>query len=62
MDFPISGTEFMARLHEQLQYFIKMKISTDTAWQGIRVYLSGHNVSPFEFVVWTCVDPLHHNF
>uniref|UniRef100_A0A915BD26 5'-3' exoribonuclease 1 n=1 Tax=Parascaris univalens TaxID=6257 RepID=A0A915BD26_PARUN len=37
------GTEFMARLHEQLQYFIKMKISTDAAWQGIRVYLSGHN-------------------
>ncbi|KHN89019.1 5'-3' exoribonuclease 1 [Toxocara canis] len=37
------GTQFMATLHEQLQYFISMKISTDTAWQGIRVYLSGHN-------------------
>lgn len=37
------GTKFMARLHEQLQYFIQMKISKDTAWQKIRVYLSGHN-------------------
>nr|XP_020648282.1 5'-3' exoribonuclease 1 isoform X1 [Pogona vitticeps] len=36
------GTEFMARLHEHLKYFVNMKISTDTSWQGITVYLSGH--------------------
>uniref|UniRef100_A0A8C5SCD5 5'-3' exoribonuclease 1 n=1 Tax=Laticauda laticaudata TaxID=8630 RepID=A0A8C5SCD5_LATLA len=36
------GTEFMARLHEHLKYFVNMKISTDKSWQGITVYLSGH--------------------
>uniref|UniRef100_A0A8C0XLN4 Uncharacterized protein n=1 Tax=Castor canadensis TaxID=51338 RepID=A0A8C0XLN4_CASCN len=28
------GTEFMARLHEHLKYFVNMKISTDKSWQG----------------------------
>ncbi|VDK61687.1 unnamed protein product [Onchocerca ochengi] len=37
------GTQFMARLHEQLQYFVQMKITTDSCWQGLRIYLSGHN-------------------
>lgn len=36
------GTEFMARLNEQLKYFVSMKISTDPSWQGVDVYLSGH--------------------
>uniref|UniRef100_A0A8C4XU59 5'-3' exoribonuclease 1 n=1 Tax=Falco tinnunculus TaxID=100819 RepID=A0A8C4XU59_FALTI len=36
------GTEFMARLHEHLKYFVNMKISTDKSWQGVTVYLSGH--------------------
>ncbi|KAM4693486.1 5'-3' exoribonuclease 1 isoform 2-T2 [Discoglossus pictus] len=36
------GTEFMARLHEHLKYFVNMKISTDKSWQGVNVYLSGH--------------------
>ncbi|XP_060762542.1 5'-3' exoribonuclease 1 [Neoarius graeffei] len=36
------GTEFMARLHEQLKYFVHKKLSTDRLWQGVRVYLSGH--------------------
>ncbi|XP_037386863.1 5'-3' exoribonuclease 1 isoform X3 [Pygocentrus nattereri] len=36
------GTEFMARLHEQLKYFVHNKLSTDRMWQGVRVYLSGH--------------------
>uniref|UniRef100_A0A8C5NNQ2 5'-3' exoribonuclease 1 n=1 Tax=Junco hyemalis TaxID=40217 RepID=A0A8C5NNQ2_JUNHY len=36
------GTEFMARLNEHLKYFVNMKISTDKSWQGITVYLSGH--------------------
>lgn len=27
------GTEFMARLHEQLKYFVSVKISTDPLWQ-----------------------------
>lgn len=36
------GTEFMARLHEALQYFVVKKVSTDRLWQGPRIYLSGH--------------------
>ena len=39
-----SGTEFMVRLHEQLKYFVNKKISTDPGWQGIKIYLSGHEV------------------
>uniref|UniRef100_A0A4W4G9K4 5'-3' exoribonuclease 1 n=1 Tax=Electrophorus electricus TaxID=8005 RepID=A0A4W4G9K4_ELEEL len=36
------GTEFMARLQEQLKYFVHKKLSMDRMWQGVRVYLSGH--------------------
>ncbi|XP_066455607.1 5'-3' exoribonuclease 1 isoform X2 [Eleutherodactylus coqui] len=36
------GTEFMARLHEHLKYFVNMKISTDKSWHGVDIYLSGH--------------------
>ncbi|XP_054431065.1 5'-3' exoribonuclease 1 [Pteronotus mesoamericanus] len=36
------GTEFMARLHEHLKYFVNMKISTDKSWQGLTIYFSGH--------------------
>ncbi|XP_077990094.1 5'-3' exoribonuclease 1-like [Glandiceps talaboti] len=36
------GTEFMARLHEQLKYFVHKKVTDDKMWQGVRVYLSGH--------------------
>ncbi|GFG29513.1 hypothetical protein Cfor_05064, partial [Coptotermes formosanus] len=36
------GTEFMARLHEQLKYFVTYKISTDTQWRSVKVILSGH--------------------
>ncbi|TST47708.1 5'-3' exoribonuclease 1 [Bagarius yarrelli] len=36
------GTEFMVRLHEQLKYFVQKKLSTDRLWQGVKVYLSGH--------------------
>nr|XP_032510846.1 5'-3' exoribonuclease 1-like [Danaus plexippus plexippus] len=36
------GTVFMARLHEQLKYFIKEKISTDPLWSKVKVILSGH--------------------
>ena len=38
------GTPFMVRLHEQLKFFVNCKISTDPAWQGLRIYLSGHEV------------------
>lgn len=34
----------MARLQEQLEYFVHSKLSTDKLWQNIRVYLSGHEV------------------
>ncbi|CAF89019.1 unnamed protein product, partial [Tetraodon nigroviridis] len=38
------GTDFMARLQEQLEYFVHSKLSTDKLWQNVRVYLSGHEV------------------
>ena len=40
----MSGTPFMVRLHEQLKFFVNYKISTDLAWQGLKIYLSGHEV------------------
>ncbi|XP_063077611.1 5'-3' exoribonuclease 1-like isoform X2 [Engraulis encrasicolus] len=36
------GTDFMAKLQEQLKYFVHSKLSTDRLWQGVKVYLSGH--------------------
>ncbi|KAM6224640.1 5'-3' exoribonuclease 1 isoform 2-T2 [Rhynchocyon petersi] len=36
------GTEFMARLHEHLKYFVNMKITTDKSWQEVTIYFSGH--------------------
>ncbi|KAI0719397.1 exonuclease II [Cerioporus squamosus] len=38
------GTEFMARLSEQLRYFVNKKISEDANWRDITVVLSGHDV------------------
>ncbi|XP_034254731.1 5'-3' exoribonuclease 1 [Thrips palmi] len=36
------GTVFMARLHEQLKYFVASKMSCDAQWKGVKVILSGH--------------------
>lgn len=36
------GTSFMANLQEQLEQFVAAKISTDPLWQGVSIYLSGH--------------------
>lgn len=38
------GTEFMAKLTENLKYYIHMKVSTDSAWKDINVIFSGHEV------------------
>ncbi|KAF8635064.1 hypothetical protein AX15_000556 [Amanita polypyramis BW_CC] len=38
------GTPFMARLSEQLRYFINKKITEDSNWRDIQVVLSGHEV------------------
>ena len=38
------GTEFMARLSEQLRYFVNKKISEDANWRDVTVVLSGHDV------------------
>ena len=38
------GTEFMAKLTEQLKYFINKKVSEDVEWQGVDIVLSGHEV------------------
>ncbi|XP_044268734.1 5'-3' exoribonuclease 1 isoform X2 [Tribolium madens] len=36
------GTEFMARLHEQLKYFVVSKVSNDNLWKKCKIILSGH--------------------
>ncbi|KAF5334844.1 hypothetical protein D9758_014281 [Tetrapyrgos nigripes] len=38
------GTPFMARLSEQLKYFVNKKITEDSNWRDIQVVLSGHDV------------------
>ncbi|RAR04095.1 5 -3 exoribonuclease [Stemphylium lycopersici] len=38
------GTAFMAKLTQQLRYFINKKVSEDIDWQGVEVVLSGHEV------------------
>ncbi|KAI0671842.1 exonuclease II [Trametes maxima] len=38
------GTEFMARLSQQLRYFVNKKISEDANWRDVTVVLSGHDV------------------
>ncbi|CUM65023.1 uncharacterized protein PRCAT00002642001 [Priceomyces carsonii] len=38
------GTEFMAKLTENLKYFIHKKISEDSNWAGVQIILSGHEV------------------
>ncbi|KAH7552877.1 XRN 5'-3' exonuclease N-terminus-domain-containing protein [Bipolaris maydis] len=38
------GTAFMAKLTQQLKYFINKKVSEDIDWQGVEVVLSGHEV------------------
>ncbi|VBB76269.1 Putative 5'-3' exoribonuclease 1 [Podospora comata] len=38
------GTEFMAKLTQQLKYFINKKVSEDKDWQGPEIVLSGHEV------------------
>lgn len=34
----------MARLSEQLKYFIAKKVSEDADWRGVEIILSGHEV------------------
>uniref|UniRef100_H2ZAS5 5'-3' exoribonuclease 1 n=2 Tax=Chordata TaxID=7711 RepID=H2ZAS5_CIOSA len=36
------GTHFMEKLQSQLEYFVQTKITNDRNWQGVKVYLSGH--------------------
>ncbi|TEA21266.1 5'-3' exoribonuclease 1 [Colletotrichum sidae] len=38
------GTEFMAKLTQQLKYFVNKKVSDDADWQGCEIVLSGHEV------------------
>ncbi|KAK4204257.1 exoribonuclease 1, partial [Triangularia verruculosa] len=38
------GTAFMAKLTQQLKYFINKKVSEDKDWQGPEIVLSGHEV------------------
>lgn len=34
----------MAKLHEQLKYFIHVKLTTDPLWENVDIHLSGHSV------------------
>lgn len=38
------GTEFMAKLTDNLKYFIHKKMTEDSRWAGIKIVLSGHEV------------------
>lgn len=38
------GTEFMAKVTENLKFYINQKVSTDANWQNIDIILSGHEV------------------
>ncbi|KAI6783006.1 alkaline phosphatase d [Emericellopsis cladophorae] len=38
------GTAFMAKLSQQLRYFVNKKVSEDSDWQGCEIVLSGHEV------------------
>ncbi|ESK84121.1 5 -3 exoribonuclease [Moniliophthora roreri MCA 2997] len=38
------GTSFMAKLSEQLRYFVNKKITEDSNWRNVEVVLSGHEV------------------
>ncbi|GAA5835075.1 hypothetical protein JCM9279_007191 [Rhodotorula babjevae] len=38
------GTPFMARLSQQLKYFIAKKVSEDADWRNVEIVLSGHEV------------------
>lgn len=38
------GTEFMAKVTENLKFYINQKVSTDADWQNIDIVLSGHEV------------------
>ena len=38
------GTGFMAKLSQQLRYFVSKKVSEDADWQGVEIVLSGHEV------------------
>lgn len=52
------GTLFMDELHKELSKWLEAKVEKDQAWHGIRVYLSGHDVSfPKTFLKIDC-NPL----
>lgn len=48
----------MARLHDQLKYFIKEKISTDPLWSNVKVILSGHEVRTHFFNIIHAINLL----
>jgi 5'-3' exoribonuclease 1 len=56
------GTPFMARLGAHLRFFIRKKISEDTAWQKPRIVFSGHDVpgegehKVMEYIRWARRD------
>ncbi|EEH23189.1 hypothetical protein PABG_05400 [Paracoccidioides brasiliensis Pb03] len=60
------GTEFMAKLTQQLKYFINKKVSEDVEWQGVEIVLSGHEVPGegehkiMEYIRQTKAQPGYH--
>jgi 5'-3' exoribonuclease 1 len=38
------GTEFLAKVSEHIQYFIRKKLKEDPLWHGLTVIFSGHDI------------------
>uniref|UniRef100_A0A1I7XBF7 5'-3' exoribonuclease 1 n=1 Tax=Heterorhabditis bacteriophora TaxID=37862 RepID=A0A1I7XBF7_HETBA len=37
------GTYFMTELHKRLSLWVENKVNSDPTWQGLRIYISGHD-------------------
>ena len=48
------GTDFMAKVSEQLRYFIRYKLQHDQLWRGLRIILSDGSV-PRLYLLWPCL-------
>ena len=52
------GTDFMARLHEHLKYFVNKKLSSDPTWQKVEIILSVRTLHKYTH---TCTQSHTHN-
>lgn len=38
------GTEFLQRISDMIEYFVRLKLKEDAGWKGLTIIFSGHNV------------------